>query len=154
MFVAVCQNHCKRGQRNEAHLQDMYCELDLCNEFHFACLWLLSCSDMESLRVPDNFFSSTVYNLSVVGNCRRLQLVQYDETFKHRYCTPVYLESDSEWCLVLQLAVEWSFYDQGWKRGAADLEVESVMVLVSDGVIKRRHLRWSKCIDLDADKWW
>ena len=80
--------------------------------------------------------------------------MQYDETFKHRYCTPVYLESDSEWCLVLQLAVEWSFYDQGWKRGAADLEVESVMVLVSDGVIKRRHLRWSKGIDLDVDKWW
>ena len=38
--------------------------------------------------------------------------------------------------------------------GAADLEVESVMVLVSDGVIKRRHLRWSKGIDIDVDKWW
>ena len=50
------------------------------------------------LRANDSislFFSSTVYNLSVAGNCRRLPLVHYDETFKHRSRTrkDIYLSS-------------------------------------------------------------
>ena len=184
MLVAVCQNHCKRGQRNEAHLQYMkssqripFClslsppiltwkvcvfpqiivrgHISLCSRSFFFHLLAIQqwCSSefwprmtmgaqliqqgqtifstvvmswfnfwngviMPQSHAPKNeknkimlqesypfqlrandsislFFSSTVYNLSVAGNCRRLPLVQYDETFKHRSRTrkDIYLSS-------------------------------------------------------------